>query len=104
MASLYKPRIITYRLPDGSYRTRDGKRVTKNTPGAVKEAGVSKKWYGRYTDGAGRLQRVPLSESKDTARRMLAKLAGDSQLAGGFQAGKVDAHRGAGILLGFRRF
>jgi excisionase family DNA binding protein len=39
------------------------------------------KWYGRYVDGAGRLQRVPLSESKDTARRMLAKLAGDAQLA-----------------------
>jgi integrase len=56
--------------------------VTKDTPGAVRTVEVSKKWYGRYTDGAGRSHRVPLSESKGTARRMLAKLAGDSQLAG----------------------
>jgi integrase len=82
MASLYKPTIVTYRLPDGSYRTPSGERVTKDTPGAVKEVSKSKKWYGRYTDGAGRQQRVPLSESKETARRMLAKLAGDAQLAG----------------------
>jgi integrase len=82
MASLYKPSIVTYRLPDGNYRTPDGKRVTRDTPGAIKEVTKSKKWYGRYTDGAGRPQRVPLSESKDTARRMLAKLAGDAQLAG----------------------
>jgi integrase len=82
VASLYKPKIVTYRLPDGSYRTPDGQRVTKNTPGAVRTVEKSKKWYGRYTDGAGRPQRKPLSESKDTARRMLAKLAGDAQLAG----------------------
>jgi integrase len=82
MASLYKPTIVTYRLPDGSYRTPSGERVTRDTPGAVKEVTKSGKWYGRYTDGAGRQQRVPLSESKETARRMLAKLAGDAQLAG----------------------
>jgi integrase len=82
MPSLYKPKIITYRLPDGKYRTPDGKRVTRDTPGAVRTVEPSKKWYGRYTDGAGRPHRVPLSESKEIARRMLAKLAGDSQLAG----------------------
>jgi excisionase family DNA binding protein len=82
MASLFKPTIVTYRLKDGSYRTPDGKRVTKNTPGAVRTVEESKKWYGRWTDGAGRPHREPLSESKDIARRMLAKLAGDSQLAG----------------------
>ena len=59
----------------------DGKRVTKDTPGAVKSSRPSKKWYGRYTDGAGRPMRVPLSESKETSRRMLAKIAGDAQLA-----------------------
>jgi hypothetical protein len=31
MASLYRPKIITYRLRDGSYRTPDGKRVKKDT-------------------------------------------------------------------------
>jgi hypothetical protein len=82
MASLYRPKIVEYRLPDGSYRTPDGKRVTKHTPSAVKSSRLSKKWYGRYTDGAGRPMRVPLSESKETSRRMLAKIAYDAQLAG----------------------
>jgi integrase len=82
VATLYKPNIVTYRLKDGSYRTPDGKRVTRDTPGAVRSVGKAKKWYGRYTDGAGKPCRVPLSESKETARRMLTKLAGDSQLAG----------------------
>ena len=82
MASLYKPKIITYRLPDGSYRTADGERVTKGTPGAVKEESVSAKWYGRYTAPNGKQVRVPLSESKETSRRMLAKLTGDAELAG----------------------
>jgi hypothetical protein len=81
MASLYRPKIVEYRLPNGSYRTPDGKRVTKNTPGAVKSKRPSKKSYGRYTDGAGRPMRVPLSESKETSRRMLAKIASDVQLA-----------------------
>jgi hypothetical protein len=38
MASPYRPRIITYQLPDGKHRTPDGKRVTKDTPGAVQVA------------------------------------------------------------------
>lgn len=82
MASLYKPKIVTYRLKDGSYRTSDGKRVTKDTPGRVKGTTTSKKWYGRYTDANGQSIRVPLSDNKEIARRMLAKLAGDAQLQG----------------------
>jgi integrase len=81
MATLYRPKIVEYRLADGSYRTQDGKRVTKDTPGAIKSSRRSTKWYGRYTDGASRPKRVPLSESKETSRRMLAKIAGDAQLA-----------------------
>ena len=77
---LYKPTIITYVLRDGSYRTPDGKRVKRNTPGAVKVKTKSKKWYGRYTDRAHRPHRVPLSKDKEIARRMLAKLTGDAQL------------------------
>jgi integrase len=80
MASLYRPKIVVYRLRDGSYRTPSGERVTKDTPGAVRSVEVSKKWYGRYTKN-GHLVREPLSESKETARRMLAKLVGDAQLA-----------------------
>jgi integrase len=82
MASLYRPKIATYCLKGGAYRTPDGQRVTKDTSGAVRTVTKSKKWYGRYTDGARKQVRVPLSESKETSRRMLAKLAGDAQLAG----------------------
>ena len=94
MASLYKPKIVTYRLADGSYRTPDGRRVTSATPGAVRTVEQSKKWDGRYTDGNGKTVRVPLSESKEVARKMLAKVAGDAQMA---SVGIVDPfadHRG----------
>jgi integrase len=94
MASLYKPTIVTYRLPDGSYRTPDGRRVTSTTPGAVRTVERSKKWYGRYADGNGKTVKVPLSESKEVARKMLAKVAGDAQMA---SVGIVDPfadHRG----------
>jgi integrase len=92
--SLYRPKIVTYRLPDGSYRTPDGRRVTSTTPGAVRTEEKAKKWYGRYTDGNGKTVRVPLSESKEVARKMLAKVAGDAQMA---SVGIVDPfadHRG----------
>jgi integrase len=81
MPSLYHPTIVAYHLPDGRCRTPDGKRVKRNTPGAVRTVTEAKKWYGRYTDAAGKTQRVPLSESKETARRMLNKIAGDAELA-----------------------
>jgi integrase len=77
---LYRPKIVEYTLPDGDHRTPDGKRVTSNTPDAVRTERRSKTWYGRYTDGNGKLQRVPLSESKETARRMFNKLRGDAEL------------------------
>jgi hypothetical protein len=46
MASLFQPKIVVYRLPDGSYRTPDGQRVTKDTPGAIRTVEKSAKWYG----------------------------------------------------------
>jgi excisionase family DNA binding protein len=98
MATLFKPKIVTYRLPDGSYRTPDGKRVTKRTPNAVRTVTRSKKWYGRYTDGAGKPCREPLAESKEIARKMLAKLAGDAQLASVGVADKYEKHRGRPLL------
>jgi integrase len=98
VASLYRPRIVTYCLRDGSYRTPDGKRVTKHTKGAVRKVTKSKKWYGRYTDGAGRQIRVPLSISKETSRRMLAKLAGDAQLASVGLDDPFEEHRDRPLL------
>jgi integrase len=68
--------------------------VTRDTPGAVRSVEKAKKWYGRYTDAAGNTVRVPLSESKETARRMLNKIAGDAELE---SVGIVDPfadHRG----------
>jgi integrase len=81
VATLYRPKVIEYTL-NGSYRTPDGERVSSKTPGAVRRVKRSRTWFGRYTDGAGQRHQVKLSESKETARRMLAKLAGDAQLAG----------------------
>jgi integrase len=76
MASLFRPKIVTYTL-NGSHRTPDGKRVTRDTPGAIRSEARSKKWYGRLP---GQARAVPLSESKETARRMLNKLRGDAEL------------------------
>jgi excisionase family DNA binding protein len=107
MASLYRPKIVEYRLRDGSYRTPKGKRVTCKTRGAVKSSRPAKKWYGRYTDAAGRTHRVPLSESKEIARRMLAKLAGDAQLARVGIGDPFEAHRGRPLaehVEDFRRY
>jgi integrase len=82
MPFLYHPRSTRYILPGNRRRTPDGQRVTKATPGAVRVRHVSKTWFGRWTDGAGERHQARLSKDKDIARRMLAKLAGDAQLAG----------------------
>jgi integrase len=76
MADLFRPKIVEYTL-NGKCRTPDGKRVTKDTPGATRTERQSKKWYGRVP---GRPNPVPLLEKKETARRMLDKLRGDAAL------------------------
>src|SRR5262249_22162104 len=81
MASLFRPKVVTYTL-DGSHRTPGGQRVTSKTPGAVRTVVTSKKWYGRYADRSGKLQRVPLCGAKEPPRRMLNKLVGDAELGG----------------------
>lgn len=107
MATLYRPRTVEYRFKDGSYRTQDGKRVTKNTPGAVRRVIISKFWYARYKDGNGEPVQKKLSESKETARRMLAKLTGDAQLASVGLIDPFENHRGRSLgehLEDFRKF
>jgi integrase len=96
--TLYRPKVVTYRMPDGSYRTPEGKRVTKDTPGAVRTESRSPTWHGRYTDGAGVRHQAPLSRSKEVARRMLAKLAGDAQLAGVGISDPFAGHRARPLL------
>ena len=49
--------------------------VTKNDPESGKKIRVkTKKWYGRYRDENGAEHRIPLSENKTTAQRMLAEI------------------------------
>jgi integrase len=93
MSCLFRPKIVEYRLPNGSYRTADGKRVTKSTPGAVRNVTESPTWWGKYTDAQGREHKKRLSEKKEIARRMLAKLSGDSQLAGAGIEDRFAEHR-----------
>jgi integrase len=81
MASLYKPTITAYRLPDGKFRTPDGKRVTKNTVGAVKVSRKSEIWYGKYKTAGGNFVRLPLCADKTASKQMLAKLVIEAKMA-----------------------
>ncbi len=82
MASLYKPTITTYQLPDGKHRTPDGKRVTKKRkkfPGyLMAEVEYNDKilYLFRETSGVGDfvgggLNRPPLPMSAREVERML---------------------------------
>lgn len=64
MASLFKPRITTYRTPDG-------RKCKKETPGAEVFRSKAKKWYGQLKDAQGRIRRMPLCTDKAAARQML---------------------------------
>jgi hypothetical protein len=90
MATHFKPTIIRYTLADGSTRTADGRRVAKDTPGAVKNKHKAKKWYARLP---GRIKPTPLSANKVVAQQMLAGLLNKAELG---RVGIVDpfeAHR-----------
>jgi hypothetical protein len=71
MASLFRQKTVVY-------RTLDGKTCRSDAPGAERCVVESKKWYGEYRGANGNPVRRPLSENKEIARRMLAKLAGDA--------------------------
>lgn len=93
-AILFKPNITTYQLPDGRHRTAHGRRVTKNTPGAVKVTRPSKVWWGRYKAADGSYSKVPLCADKATSKDLLAKLVTDAKLAAqGLSDPFVDPHR-----------
>lgn len=67
MPELTKKRVTRWEL--------DGRRVSPNTPGAVKTTHKSRKWYG-WVGGKA----VPLCGDKSKARQMLGKLLGDSAM------------------------
>src|SRR5215472_6004162 len=92
MAFLFRSKYVEYRLPDGSYRTPNGKRVTKDTPNVVRTVRESDWWYGRWVerDRNGNIIRrcqQKLSKSKERARSMLARFAGDAELS---RVGQLD--------------
>ena len=93
MASLLRPVIIRYSLPNGSTRTADGRRVTKNTPGAVRRKRKAKQWYGQYVNGAGIERRVPLSANKTAAQQLLNELVRKAELGKIGVADPFEAHR-----------
>jgi Phage integrase, N-terminal SAM-like domain len=67
MASLIKPKITSYRTPDG-------RKCKKDTPGAKPSTSKAKKWYGQYRDADGITRRMPLCTDKTAARQMLNEL------------------------------
>lgn len=75
---LSRPRRVHY-FVNGSSRLPDGSLVKKSTPGAVPVVTASKVWYGRYADANGKVQRVPLYESKQRSQAELDRLRGEVQ-------------------------
>jgi hypothetical protein len=67
MARLYRPVAIGPHVPN------DGKTIRKNGPtGRIRVASVA--WWGQWRDSRGIQRRQRLSENKDVARQMLARL------------------------------
>src|SRR5262249_32065254 len=81
MASLYRPVVITYALPDGKHSTPDGARGGEDAPGGVHTKGGPDGGQGRYRDANRRCVRVALCPNKEASRQMLGKLATDARLA-----------------------
>jgi len=73
MASLFRPVTIAYRTPDG-------RKCSKDAPGAVKVRIPAKVWYGRYKGLDGRRHTTALCANKASAGQMLAKLVTDSKM------------------------
>ena len=67
MASLLKPRIL-------AYRTAEGRKCSKGTPGAKPVRTRARKWYGQFKDAQGKICRVPLCTDKTAARQKLDEL------------------------------
>ncbi|MBC7818468.1 MAG: hypothetical protein IAG10_16400, partial [Planctomycetaceae bacterium] len=67
MASIYQPTIIRY-------LDKQGRQVRKGTPGSRRVRQKSKTFWGRYRDGEGEVQTVPLDADRETAESMLADL------------------------------
>lgn len=67
------------RITTVDYRTPDGRRCSKDAPGAIKTSTKSKKWYGQGVPGYPKSKRFPLATNKDVARRILDNLVRDAE-------------------------
>ena len=63
------------------YRTPDGRRVTKDTPGAVKaDLGWSEYYFGKVPGPDGKPVKMKLCTDKKASKEMLAKLVTDGRM------------------------
>jgi integrase len=91
MASLFRPTVTRYHLPDGT-------RCTKDAPGAVKSTERSRTWWGRFTDRHGRRRQVRLSANKRDSEQLLQRLAARADLEHFGLADPFEAHRSRPLL------
>ncbi len=87
MTRMRRPAWVYYTHP------QTGKRCKPTEPGAVKHQGRSPCWFGVYKDEHGHEKEVRLSEHKDTAKRMLAELQRQADLARAGLGDPFAAHR-----------
>jgi integrase len=72
MASLVRPLIIRYTLPSG-------RRCSPSTPGAIRTAVHSRKWYGQGIPGQPASKRFPLASNRTAAQRLLDNLVRNAE-------------------------
>jgi integrase len=67
MASLFRPTIVRY-------VNKDGRQVSKATPGAKRVRKKSKTWRGRYEDAKGQTKTVSLFDDKESSEAKFATI------------------------------
>ncbi len=82
MGNLFKHRSVRW-------IDNDGRRVSSNTPGAVKKIEKSKKWWGKFRDSTGEIRKVPLCKDKQSSEQALAELERKEERR---KVGLVDRH------------
>ena len=92
MASLYRKTITRYFL-NGRRRTKDGKEVTKATPGARAKREKSKTWRGNYPGVDGKECDVSLGKDRELAELKLSELVRRARREGAGDIDPFEDHR-----------
>ena len=102
MATLFKPtkpvsvpRGAEISIRQGKPHVRIGSNWLQITAEGSKYLRPTKKWYGKYTDGTGVVQLIPLTSDKSAARMLLAELVkkAERQRIGLFDPAEAHATR-----------